>query len=142
MLRKLALISGALLMVGAMTLPARADLKLCNNTESRVGVALGYKDKEGWATEGWWTIAPQKCMTLLKGDLIARYYYVFAVDYDKGGSWGGKSIMCTRDKVFTIRGVEECETRGYNKTGFFEVDTGEEKDWTISLSGDKTTQGP
>ena len=40
MLRKLALISGALLMVGAMTLPARADLKLCNNTESRVGVAL------------------------------------------------------------------------------------------------------
>ena len=25
--------------------------------------------------------------------------------------------------------------------GFFEVDTNEEPDWTVSLSGDKTTQG-
>ena len=60
-------------------------------------------------------MTPQKCLTLLKGDLIARYYYVYAVDYDKGGSWGGKSMMCTRDKVFTIRGIEDCEGRGYTK---------------------------
>ena len=79
MLRKVTLTAGALVMTGLLASPAQADLKLCNKTESRVGVALGYKDKEGWATEGWWTIAPQKCMTLLKGDLIARYYYVFAV---------------------------------------------------------------
>ena len=26
---------------------AAADLKLCNNTESRVGVALGYNDTKG-----------------------------------------------------------------------------------------------
>ncbi len=141
MLRNVALAAGALTMVGMMPAPAKADLKLCNKTESRVGVALGYKDKEGWATEGWWTVEPQKCMPLLKGGLIAKYYYIFAVDYDKGGSWGGKSFMCTRDKVFTIRGIEDCEGRGYTKTGFFEVDTGEEKDWTVSLSGEKTTQG-
>ena len=138
---KPALIVGAFVLLCASSLPARADLKLCNNTASRVGVALGYKDKDGWATEGWWTIEAQKCMALLKGDLISRYYYVFAVDYDKGGSWGGKSMMCTQDKVFTIRRIEDCEGRGYTKTGFFEVDTGEEADWTVSLSGDKTTQG-
>jgi uncharacterized membrane protein len=141
MVRKLALCVGALLLFGGTSAPAMADLKLCNNTASRVGVALGYKDKEGWATEGWWTIEAQKCMALLKGDLVARYYYVFAVDYDKGGSWGGKSMMCTRDKVFTIRGIDDCEGRSYQKTGFFEVDTGEESDWTVSLSGEKTTQG-
>ena len=141
MVRKLTLLGGAFLLLSGMSLEARADLKLCNNTDSRVGVALGYKDKEGWATEGWWTIEPQKCMPLLKGDLIARYYYVFAVDYDKGGSWGGKSMMCTRDKVFTIRGIEDCEGRSFTKTGFFEVDTGEQADWTVSLSGEKTTQG-
>lgn len=140
MVRKLTLLTGAALLLCAASLPAHADLKLCNNTDSRVGVALGYKDKEGWATEGWWTVEQQKCLSLLKGNLIARYYYVFAVDYDKGGSWGGKSMMCTRDKVFTIRGIEDCEGRGYTKTGFFEVDTGEEPDWTVSLSGDKTTQ--
>jgi uncharacterized membrane protein len=141
MLRNIALAASALVMMGAMTLPAKADLKLCNETESRVGAALGYKDKQGWVTEGWWTVDPQKCVTFLKGPLIARFYYVFAVDYDKGGSWGGNSMMCTRDKVFTIRGIEDCEARGYRKTGFFEVDTKEETDWTVSLKGDKTSQG-
>ncbi len=33
------------------------------------------------------------------------------------------------------------QERGFSKVGFFEVDTGEEADWTISLSGEKTTQG-
>ncbi len=141
MLRNIALAAGVLMMMGLTSLPAHADLKLCNKTESRVGVALGYKDKQGWVTEGWWTVDPQKCVTFLKGPLIARFYYVYAIDYDKGGSWGGNSMMCTRDKVFTIRGIEDCEARGYRKTGFFEVDTKEETDWTVSLSGEKTTQG-
>lgn len=141
MLRKIALAAGVLVTMGMTSLPAHADLKLCNNTESRVGVALGYKDKQGWVTEGWWTVDPQKCVTFLKGPLIARFYYVYAIDYDKGGSWGGNSMICTRDKVFTIRGIEDCEARGYRKTGFFEVDTKEELDWTVSLSGEKTTQG-
>ena len=30
----------------------RADLKLCNSTAGRVGVAIGYQDNTGWATEG------------------------------------------------------------------------------------------
>jgi uncharacterized membrane protein len=142
MLRAFTLGASALVLLGlAGTTPARADLKLCNNTASRVGVAIGYKDREGWASEGWWTAEPQKCLTLLKGTLIARYYYVYAVDYDKGGSWGGKAMMCIRDKIFTIRGIDSCTERGYQKTGFFEVDTSEEADWTISLSGEKTSQG-
>ena len=130
-------------LVALSSLPALADLKLCNKTGSTVGVALGYKDQQGWASEGWWNIPPRACKTLLEGPLIARYYYIFAVDYDKGGSWGGKASLCTRDKIFTIRGRTNCEARGYRKTKFFEVDTGEENDWTISLSGAKTTQpGP
>ena len=88
----------------ALAVPALADLKLCNNTQNRVGVALGYKDAKGWASEGWWNIGPNACETLLKGSLIARFYYIYAVDYDKGGAWGGKAVMCTRDKIFTIRG--------------------------------------
>jgi uncharacterized membrane protein len=50
-------------------------------------------------------------------------------------------MMCTHKKIFTIRGIENCEQRGYLKTGFLEVDTGEQTDWTISLSGEKTTPG-
>ncbi|NJM31065.1 MAG: DUF1036 domain-containing protein [Rhizobiales bacterium] len=110
-------------------------------TRGLAWIPLPHKDKEGWASEGWWTAEPQKCLTLLKGGLIARYYYVYAVDYEKGGSWGGKAMMCIRDKIFTIRGIENCPERGFQKIGFFEVDTNEETDWTVSLSGEKTTQG-
>lgn len=116
------------------TSAAHADLKLCNITSSRVGVAIGYQDKSGWATEGWWNIASQTCETLLKGALPSRYVYVHAVDYDRGGEWGGKNDMCTNDKSFAIRGVQDCEKRGYKRTGFFEVDTGEAKEWTIRLT--------
>jgi len=114
--------------------PAQADLKLCNTTASRVGVAIGYKDTEGWATEGWWNIASHSCETLLKGVLIAQFYYIHAIDYDRGGEWSGTLHMCTDDKSFTIRDTKECEKRGYKQTGFFEVDTGEERDWTVRLT--------
>ena len=114
--------------------PAAADLKLCNSTASRIGVAIGYQDKEGWATEGWWNIASQTCETLLKGAVPSRFIYVHAIDYDRGGEWAGKNYMCTGEKSFTIRGVQDCVSRGYKATGFFEVDTGDAKEWTVRLT--------
>lgn len=113
---------------------ARADLRLCNTTTARIGVAIGYQDNQGWTTEGWWNIAAQTCETLYKGILSSRFYYIHAVDYDRGGEWAGQSFMCSTDKSFTIRGVDDCQKRGHKRTGYFEVDTGESKDWTIRLS--------
>lgn len=120
---------------------AWADLRMCNTTGSRIGVSIGYRDGQGWITEGWWNLAPRACETLLRGTLAARFYYVHAVDYDKGGEWTGKSVMCTRNKEFTIRGIEDCLARGYERAGFFEVDTGEQKSWTIQLT-DNTGAAP
>ena len=121
--------------------PAAADFRLCNNTGSRVGIAIGYKDSEGWTTEGWWNLSARTCETLVKGQLVARFYYVYAVDYDRGGEWSGKAFMCTRDKEFTIRGIEDCLARGYDRTGFFEVDTTEQRSWTVQLT-ESTEQAP
>jgi hypothetical protein len=42
--------------------------------------------------------------------------------------------MCSRDKEFTIKGTENCLARGYDRTGFFEVDTGEQRAWTVQLT--------
>ncbi|MGN6570613.1 MAG: DUF1036 domain-containing protein [Pseudolabrys sp.] len=131
----------ALLFVLVTALPAHADFRLCNNTGSRVGVAIGYKDAEGWTTEGWWNISQRSCETLLRGALVARYYYIYAVDYDRGGEWSGRAFMCSRDKEFTIRGTDNCLARGYDRTGFFEVDTGEQRSWTVQLT-DTAEQGP
>jgi uncharacterized membrane protein len=118
----------------ASTGPAAADFRLCNNTASRVGIAIGYKDKDGWTTEGWWNLASRSCETLLRGTLVARFYYIYAVDYDRGGEWSGQAFMCTRDKEFTVRGTEDCLARGFDRTGFFEVDTGEQQSWTVQLT--------
>jgi len=124
----------ACLLVLSVAQPAHADLKLCNASQSRVGIAIGYQDAKGWATEGWWNIGAQSCETLLKGAVPSRFIYVYAVDYDRGGEWAGTNYMCTQDKSFAIRDVNDCQRRGYRRTGFFEVDTGEAKDWTIRLS--------
>src|SRR5213595_3641414 len=75
--------------------PAAADFRLCNNTSSRVGIALGY---------------------------------------DRGGEWSGQAFMCSRDKEFTIKGTDNCLARGFDRTGFFEVDTGEQRAWTVQLT--------
>jgi uncharacterized membrane protein len=122
--------ASALLLIGSV--PAVADLKLCNTTSSRIGVAIGYRDTTGWTTEGWWTLAAQTCETLYKGPLTSRYWYVHAIDYDRGGEWAGQSFMCTREKAFTIRGID-C-AGGARRTGFFEVDTQAAADWTIRLT--------
>jgi uncharacterized membrane protein len=134
-----ALIAGIALAALAST--AAADFRLCNNTGSRVGVAVGYKDSDGWTTEGWWNLSARTCETLLRGGLVARFYYIYAIDYDRGGEWAGRAYMCTRDKEFTIRGIEDCLARGFERAGFFEVDTGEQRSWTVQLT-DSTDQAP
>jgi uncharacterized membrane protein len=141
-----ALVAAALALFALLSsaAPAAADFRLCNNTASRVGVAVGYKDADGWTTEGWWNLPARTCETVLKGNLVARYYYVYAIDYDRGGEWMGQANMCTRDKEFTIRGIGDCLARGYDRNGFFEVDTGEQRAWTVQLteSSEQPAQKP
>ena len=130
-------VAGPMLAFAALCLwtsPAAADFRLCNNTSSRVGIALGYKDADGWTTEGWWNVSSRACETLLRGTLVARFYYIYALDYDRGGEWSGQAFMCSRDKEFTIKGTENCLARGFDRTGFFEVDTGEQRAWTVQLT--------
>jgi uncharacterized membrane protein len=129
----LAILAGVLVVLPAR--PAAADFRVCNNTSSRVGVAVGYRDKDGWATEGWWNLPGRSgCEVILRGTLASRYYYIYAVDYDRGGEWSGQAFMCTRDKEFVIRGMGDCLAHGYDRTGFFEVDTGDQADWTVQLT--------
>ena len=120
------------------SLPAQADLRVCNETANPLTVALGYRAERGWMSEGWWQTPPGDCRVLYQGDLERRFYYVFAADDIGGGAWDGSVFMCTRDETFTIFGVEDCLARGYERTGFFEIDTQNRSDWTLQLtnSGD------
>ena len=123
----------ALLALGSAT-PARADFRMCNYTSSRISVALSYTDGATWVSEGWWNVKPNGCETLLRGSLAAQFYYAYAMD-ERGGEWKGKAFMCTRDREFKITGRNDCFTRGYDRTGFFEIDTGKDsRNWTVQLT--------
>jgi uncharacterized membrane protein len=137
-------VAAALFLSAALFLPslAQAELKLCNSTSSRIGVAIGYKDKDGWVSEGWWNVDSQSCALLIQDKLRARFYYVYAFDYDKGGEWGGSINMCTHDVEFTIKGIDNCDGRGFKKSGFFEVDTQEQTDWTVKLTDQSEPTSP
>ena len=114
--------------------PARADLRICNETANLVSVAIGYRAERGWMSEGWWQALAGDCRVLYQGDLERRFYYIYAVDDIGGGAWDGAVFMCTRDETFTIFGVEDCLARGYERTGFFEIDTQNQTDWTLQLT--------
>ena len=117
------LIGSALAGLAFFATPARADLRICNETANLVSVALGYRADP-----------PGDCRVLYQGDLQRRFYYIFAADDVSGGAWDGAVFMCTRDETFTIFGVEDCLARGYERTGFFEIDTQNRSDWTLQLS--------
>jgi uncharacterized membrane protein len=114
--------------------PAHADFRMCNNTANRVSIALAYTDGQNWTSEGWWNLKPSDCDILLRGTLAAQFYYVYAMD-ERGGEWKGKAFMCTSDREFKIDGRQDCYVRGFDRTGFFEVDTGKDaRDWTVQLT--------
>ena len=116
------------------TLPARADLKVCNDTDELVGLAIGYKEKSEWVTEGWWRVPAETCATVIEGDLEARFFYLHAEGASGRERWMGKVFLCTSSKEFRVVGPKDCFARGYEKTGFFEVDTGEQKNWQGRLA--------
>ena len=117
--------------------PALADLRVCNETRNAISVALGYRAERGWQSEGWWLAPPTQCATVFEGDLNtvnSSFFYIFAADDIGGGAWDGSAFMCTRDETFTIFGVEDCLARGYERTGFLEVDTNHRSDWMLQLT--------
>jgi uncharacterized membrane protein len=126
------LAGSALFVIGVSS--ACADFRVCNDTGSLVGVALGYREAGKWITEGWWQVPGQTCASLINGDLDSRYYYLYAEDADRGGQWRGEIFMCTSDREFKIEGVEECFGRGHRKTGFFEIDTSNKESWLVRLT--------
>jgi hypothetical protein len=53
------------------SLPAYADLKLCNRMSYVVEAAIGIDDKSATATRGWFRIDPAACRVVLQGALTA-----------------------------------------------------------------------
>jgi uncharacterized membrane protein len=118
---------------------AFADFRVCNATQNLVGVAIGYRVKTGWTTEGWWHIDASSCKTLIEGPLSSRYYYIYAEDAERGGRWEGQINMCVAEKEFKVAGINDCFARGFQRSGFQEYDTGEQSSWMVQLTDQPET---
>ena len=134
------LVSMAALFMFAVPGFAHAEVRVCNVTQNLVGVAIGYRGKDGWVTEGWWQVPASTCATLIEGELQSRYYYLYAEDSARGGRWTGDVNMCVAENEFKIVGVQDCYARGFQRMGFKEYDTGRQGSWMVQLSDTPGTQ--
>lgn len=121
--------------------PALADFRVCNATQNLVGVAIGYRARTGWVTEGWWHIDGSTCKTLIEGALSSRYYYLYAEDAERGGRWDGPVNMCVAEREFKIAGAGDCFARGFQRAGFQEYDTREQSSWMVQLTDEPVNDG-
>lgn len=112
---------------------AQAELRVCNKTGYQASVAVGYQDGKKWVSEGWWNIDGGKCAVVVQGKLRYRNYYLYAT-HEIGGGWGGDYYFCTSAKSFTIVGDKNCDDRGYDRNGFYKVDTGDSTSHTANLT--------
>lgn len=123
-----------LIFFGALCGEASAAFNVCNKSSLPARVALGRFDGTNWTSEGWWTIQPKACAGILTGPLQGRFYYLYASD-GGAGVWEGKTHFCVApDARFKSVGRTDCAKHGFDRRGFFEVDTGKKPDWTQSLS--------
>lgn len=110
---------------------AHSEFTVCNQTLDVFNVAIAYDIEDEFQTEGWWTIAANRCVDVIRTELQTRYVYVYATDVFKQPVLEGTVSMCIGEKKFTIRGHEKCWVRGHMAAHFLEVDTEKVERWTL-----------
>jgi uncharacterized membrane protein len=103
----------------------------CNETGNTVMAAIANDDRGAIVTRGWYRVEPGKCT---RPEVLARarrvYSYAEAVDangqlVNRGGkplTWGGRTMLCTREGAFEISEQKECNGRGLRAAGFASVE--------------------
>lgn len=116
----------------------KAEFRVCNKTTGRVGLAIGVKEGPIFITQGWFNLKPNSCETPIREDLKSGPYYIYGVDYDRGGEWSGAELLCVGDREFYVEGSADCYARGYERAGFRAVNTNAQKTWTLDITDDPT----
>jgi uncharacterized membrane protein len=130
------------LLIAAAQRPNGAGFAWCNETRNVVLAALGFEDHGMVVTRGWYRVAPGKC---LRPDLTGKpqrlYSFGEAIGTDgqplaatakppaQTTSWGGSTILCTRNVKFELTDHKDCGSNGLTATGFA----------TVELAGSSTT---
>jgi uncharacterized membrane protein len=122
-------------LMAAAQKPNAAGFAWCNETRNIVMAAFGFEDKGNVITRGWYRVAPGKC---LRPDITGKprrlYSFGEAVGADglpladsgkaagQNISWGGSTILCTRNVKFELSDHKDCGNNGLTATGFATVE--------------------
>ena len=118
---------------------ADASFEVCNKGPEPVFTAIAYPSGSEWFAKGWWRIEPSRCETLIGGRLTSRHYALRAEAEGADLVWDGDYWFCTTDSAFTLaQNDRPCSSStrswGYQKEGFFIVDTGDSTSFTQNLT--------
>ena len=103
----------------------------CNDTGNTVMAAIANEDRGMIVTRGWYRVEPGKCT---RPEVLPRarrvFSYAEAIDANgqvvkRGGkplTWGGRTMLCTREAAFEISDQKECSNRGLSTAGFASVE--------------------
>src|SRR5437667_9144863 len=96
------------------SLPAFADLKLCNRMSYVVEAAIGIDDKAATATRGWFRIDPAACRVVVQGTLTADRILLNARALGVYGSspipQSGGDTLCIAPDDFVIAAARQCRS--------------------------------
>ena len=118
-------------LIAAAQKPNSAGFAWCNETKTTVMAALGVEDKGTVVTRGWYRVAPGKCLRPdLSGQPQRLYSFGEAVGLDglpvkdagSHASWGGATILCTRNVKFELTDHKDCAGTGLTATGFATIE--------------------
>jgi uncharacterized membrane protein len=118
-------------LIAAAQKPDGGGFIWCNETAYPVMAALGIDEKGTVTTRGWYRVEPGKCLRPdMKGQPRRVYSFGEAIGSDgqvakrNDGpvSWGGPTVLCTRNVKFELYDQKDCSGQGLTSAGFASVD--------------------
>jgi uncharacterized membrane protein len=120
---------------GVSLAPAQAQLQICNKTAAPLSLAIAYETDADVVSQGWWSVAPDTCETVITGELKRRYFYHYAISRPLNVEWNGSFSFCgDDDPQFRITGAADCEQRGFRTIGYRQIDVGTNKSYALDIS--------
>ena len=106
------------------SVPAFADLKICNRMSYVVEAAIGIDDKAATATRGWFRIDPATCRVVVQGTLSADRILLNARALGVYGAsplpQNGRDMLCVAQDNFVIAAARQCRS-GQTQVPFTQV---------------------
>ncbi|MET4764704.1 putative membrane protein [Bradyrhizobium ottawaense] len=106
------------------SVPALADLKICNRMSYVVEAAIGIDDKAATATRGWFRVDPATCRVVVQGTLTADRILLNARALGVYGAspipQNGSDMLCVAQDNFVIAAARQCRS-GQTQAAFTQV---------------------